>query len=148
MWQRRHSLDSDYLDRVVHAALKFRHALQEPEGLECPSLQRFPAGACGDTSDLLARFLLDEGLGEWDHVSGCDTTGQTHAWIEREGWIVDITADQFGDVGEPVTVTTERQWHERFSEDRRRRSASLDGSVLSSVLWSDYAVLAARARSG
>lgn len=135
-----------YVERVTRAASRFRRALEDPEGLQFPSLQRFPAGACGDASDLLARFLLDEGLGEWEHVSGRDATGQTHAWIERNGFIVDITADQFCDVGEPVTATTERSWHERFSLDRNRRASNLDDGALSDVLWSDYGVLSVRAR--
>lgn len=79
-------------------------------------------------------------------MRGCDATGQTHAWIERDGIIVDITADQFCGVSEPVTVTTEREWYERFSLDLKRRTSNLDDSALSGVPWSDFAVLSYRAR--
>ncbi|MER5866159.1 hypothetical protein [Kitasatospora sp. NPDC002040] len=38
-----------------------------------------------------------------------------HAWLELDGLIMDITADQFDDApGERAWVTRDRQWHDTF----------------------------------
>jgi len=46
------------------------------------------------------------------------TTGQgayqSHAWLQRGNLIIDITADQFPEVEDPVIVTTRSPWHEQF----------------------------------
>ena len=41
--------------------------------------------------------------------------GHTHAWIESEGLVVDITADQFDDIELSVVVTREGTWYEQFT---------------------------------
>lgn len=70
----------------------------------------FPNGACGDTSDI-GRYLGEVcGL---DAVYLCatrpaDSQDQSHAWIEVDGVIVDLTADQFGEP--PVIVTRSSLW--------------------------------------
>ena len=79
----------------------------------------FPKGACGVTSDLLATVLerrfgvvpmwMNSMLGE-----GIDPV--SHAWLEVEGFTIDITADQFGEA--PVVVTTWSQWHQALTLDQ------------------------------
>lgn len=64
------------------------------------SFYKFPCGCCGDASDLLAEFLLKNGI-ETYYVCGTYRDGsfdeiQSHAWIKTEdGMIIDITGDQF-----------------------------------------------------
>jgi hypothetical protein len=41
---------------------------------------------------------------------------ESRAWLEQRGVIVDITADQFLEISEPVIVTTNRSWHDRFGD--------------------------------
>ncbi|WP_327427298.1 hypothetical protein [Streptomyces sp. NBC_01236] len=100
---------------VLAAAVAFRQAI-----IDCPdagliSLADFPKGACGDASPLLGQFLKDQGHGEWHYVSGCrERDYHSHAWLERDGWILDITADQFSDVTEPVVLTQDKTWHSQF----------------------------------
>ena len=61
---------------------------------------RFPRACCGDTSDLLAQYLLDKGI-KTDYVCGTywgkpDGNGQSHAWLMVDKHIIiDITGDQF-----------------------------------------------------
>ena len=43
--------------------------------------------------------------------------GCSHAWIQREGLIIDITADQFDDVTEPVIVSDSSPWHDSFEPE-------------------------------
>lgn len=64
------------------------------------SFHKFPCGCCGDASDLLAEFLLKNGIKTY-YVCGTYRDGsfdemQSHAWLETEdGMIIDITGDQF-----------------------------------------------------
>ncbi|MDZ7322019.1 transglutaminase domain-containing protein [Kosakonia sacchari] len=72
---------------------------------------KFPVGCCGDTSELLA-YLLYQQFGiaselvsgrykDFDHRSPASglSNGNSHAWLVVNGWIVDLTADQFKDRG-------------------------------------------------
>ena len=104
-----------YVAAVRAAATSFRTALEQG-GLRLISLAQFPHGSCGDTCELLGQFLFDSGLGQWIYCSGQrDEPFQTHAWLERDGLILDITADQFGDIHEPVLLTRDHGWHAKYS---------------------------------
>lgn len=129
---------------VRRAAHRFRKAL-EHGGSRWVGFARFPLGACGDASELLGQYLADSGLGEWTYVSGM-RDGSTHAWIERDGVVVDITADQFADVTSPCIVTRSSQWHERWTAMAGRHPANL--SFMQEVRGFDsteYETLRARA---
>lgn len=111
---------------IYAAATRFRAAL-ERGGLQLVSLADFPRGSCGDTCELLGQFLMDSGFGEWLYCSGQrDEPFYTHAWLEREGWILDITADQFDEVHEPVLLTQDHSWHARYLPFAGHRIANLD----------------------
>lgn len=64
------------------------------------SFHKFPLGCCGDTSDLLAQFLLEKNIRTY-YVCGTHRSGkfediQSHAWlITDSNIIIDITGDQF-----------------------------------------------------
>lgn len=47
-----------------------------------------------------------------------DHGSSTHAWVEANDIIIDITADQFGQPA--VIVTRERTWHDTWPEQERR----------------------------
>ena len=122
-------------------------------GLRLPSLADFPKGSCGDASELLGQYLSDSGLGTWGYRSGMQLDPVfSHAWVERDGLIVDITADQFPDVSEPVLLTTDRTWHyARFPPIPGHDAASLDwfkSNDNRAAALSDYEVLKRRADRG
>ena len=77
-------------------------------------LHNFPLGACGDTASLLAKYLAENGYGDFDYVAG-ERKGRSHAWLERAGLIVDITGDQFEDQEAAVIVTKDHGWHSSFN---------------------------------
>lgn len=81
------------------------------EAHEC--FRSFPRGACGATCDVLAT-VLERRFGIVPHWVSADIgEGEkwcSHAWLEVEGFTIDITADQFG--REPVTVTKYSSWHQ------------------------------------
>jgi len=79
----------------------------------------FPGGTCSDTSLVLGAFLTDAGFDGFELVSGEGDRRQdgicpSHAWLQREQLVVDITADQFADGPGPVVVTETPEWHRRF----------------------------------
>lgn len=93
------------MQRVEELANIFRTAIElAAEADEADSLgffNRFPLGCCGDTSDLLAEYLLENKI-VTKYVSGTYYYGETsyesqnHAWLLLdEEIIVDITGDQF-----------------------------------------------------
>lgn len=94
------------------------------------SFYKFPCGCCGDASDLLAQFLLKNGIRTY-YVCGTYRDGsfenfQSHAWLlTGNQTIIDITGDQFRDNPEflnydkSVYVGVEDDFHKLFEfEDR------------------------------
>ena len=123
----------------MQVAGRVRTALETGSYLRS-GLRSFPRGACGDASRLLGIYLESLGLGKWTYVQG-QAGGQrfaTHAWVEQDGLIVDITADQFDDVAEPVIVTRDRSWHDRRFPPVRHSSMWL---APTDVLLVEYEIL-------
>lgn len=102
-----------FYDCVVFKATEFRQAIVDALPIDDVVLDSFPDGTCGDVSPLLGEYLYESGLGEWQYRVGW-RNGRSHAWIECDGLIVDITADQFDEVDDPVIVTTNSPWHQGF----------------------------------
>ena len=103
-------------DAVRDTAIIFRRAILRCPRTDLPTLKDFPRSSCGDTAILLGEYFYSRSLGLWEYVAGSRKQDlHSHAWIEQGGLIIDITADQFEDVDEPVVVTRDRQWHAQFA---------------------------------
>lgn len=83
----------------------------------------FPDGCCADASAVLAAHLSARGIGQ----EILDVCGErhvpeycSHAWLEVDGQIVDITADQFGEGHAAVWLPVDRAWHDAWQLCRRR----------------------------
>lgn len=78
----------------------------------------FPRRCCGDTASLLWKYLQIKFNGRYDEsIQYCNGMKniQSHAWLEyKREIIIDITADQFLDINEPVIITTEREFYDKF----------------------------------
>lgn len=112
---------------VCMVAFRFRNAIVRCPRDDLRSLRDFPRGSCGDASVLLGEYLYQTGHGQWDYVAGeREPDLHSHAWLEQDGLIVDITADQFNDVDQPVIVTSDRSWHQQFSYQEPRHPALID----------------------
>lgn len=116
-------------------ATRFRHAIEAAcangEFSDDFSFGHFPRACCGDASDLLAQYLLDNGIATY-YVCGehydddSESNGQSHAWLKTaDDTIIDITGDQFKydptylNYNESVYVGMIDEFHELFSvEDR------------------------------
>lgn len=90
--------------KVEQLAIEFRMAIEkvkEAGEFETDfSFSKFPSACCGDASDLLAQYLLENGI-KSTYVCGNRYFNnpkegtQSHAWLLVNGLIVDITGDQF-----------------------------------------------------
>jgi hypothetical protein len=139
-------------ERLLEAATRFRIAM-DAGGFKYISLQHFPRGSCGDAAELLGEYLRDRGFGDWTYWNGfrpADEPFGSHAWVAKDGILIDVTADQFSDVTEPVIVTSDWSWHNRrFPSSPGRRIAGLsffNGPNLS-LLRVDYELVLSRAQS-
>jgi hypothetical protein len=116
------------LVKLKSVATRFRLAIERCDRRQLPvCMQGFPAGACGDATLLLGTFLADQGLGTFMYVLGTRTDNEidgryTHAWLEGDGIIVDITADQFSEVDERVIVSKFSEWHSTFDRDEPNKA--------------------------
>lgn len=107
-------------------AQAFRAALdaQKADNLLPEHMQNFPDRCCGVTSELLGEYLKSLGH-KPDYVNGkrFDSDGiprAGHAWLEVDGIVYDLTADQFeGEGMPPVYVGVQDEWHIAFEcQDR------------------------------
>ena len=111
-------------------ARRFRAVIEQLDKCLLPlSFEAFPRGSCGDAALLLGTYLSELGFGEFTYVCGqCrDSKGPdklaSHAWlVSADGTIVDITADQFPDVTEPVIVSKSSEWHARWETTSNSRA--------------------------
>ena len=110
--------DTD-LQNLTARFYEFRTALEifPKQGLLLP-FDDFPLGTCGDASLLLAKYFQKCGLGEFRYVSGTySANGEfcSHAWLEKDELIIDITADQFDEFAAPLIGSKrENAWYQRF----------------------------------
>jgi hypothetical protein len=123
-------LELSDVEKLYVEAFTFRKAIESlrREQLDL-SFRDFPAGCCGNTSLLLGAYFSLNGLGDFDYVCGMRGR-QSHAWLEKDGIIVDITSDQFKE-GTKVYVGTVNSFYKKFREERRYAwDASLDGGSM------------------
>ena len=100
------------LAKLRSCASRFRQAMERTDfSSRQDNLVRFPEDCCHHASELLKRFLREEGFGEFQTMAGNHPTSETagHEWLEKDGMIVDITADQFE--LDKVMVTRNSEWH-------------------------------------
>ncbi len=110
--------DKAMLDNLTKLASRFRLLIENADRSKLPiSFENFPAGSCGDAAILLAQYLIDAGCDTPTYVSAelvRHPNLLSHAWIELDGIVLDITADGFEADAAPVIVTENSAWHDRF----------------------------------
>ncbi len=109
------SSNNGRLEEIEKLATAFRAAIVKCDPKHLPNtLQNFPRGACGDAALLLAKYLKDNNCGDFLYVLG-QRKNHSHAWLQSNDLIVDITADQFKDSTFQVIVTEDHSWHSGFN---------------------------------
>ncbi len=124
-------LDPHALIRAVASAV--RSAIDRIPNEKRPvTFKNFPRGSCGDAALVLGTYLaVDCKIPGFQYVSGergCVTerTWTTHAWLERDGLVVDITAEQFSDECRSVIVESDSILHSSFQNIQRMNSNFFD----------------------
>lgn len=123
------------MKKIESLAWEFRKAMdgaKESEEFKSDIVYKnFPRGCCGDTSDLLAQYLLEHGIKTLyvcgTYRDGCFENLQSHAWLlcMDSEVIVDITGDQFKydpvflNYDKSVYVGKMDEFHELFDVDDR-----------------------------
>ena len=108
------------------------------------SFEKFPRRCCGDTSYLLAQFLLENSI-RTSYVCGMYRgrslqNNQSHAWLLTDNCtIIDITGDQFKynpdflNYDKSVYVGAEDDFHGLFKVENRNIRENISLDVLSST---------------
>lgn len=94
-------------------------------------LDEFPSGTCGTVSNILGIILQRHGYGVFNYVWGrayCPVFS-THAWLEKDGIICDITADQFGEDYPKVYVGYENEFYKRFVNENPSHPFNENGYI-------------------
>jgi hypothetical protein len=107
------------LELLAAAARAGLEAMTPQErGLEFGS---FPHGTCGPVSELMGRIVFERTSREGIYICGDGHPAlrpqQSHAWLEVEGVIVDLTHDQFEGTGLAGWVHETSPWHAKFDRE-------------------------------
>ncbi|MNE82602.1 hypothetical protein D3C80_1793370 [compost metagenome] len=80
-------------------------------------MRGFPRGCCGVVSELLGDYLNAHFGLAIEYVCG-EQDGASHAWLEHDGIVIDITGDQFD--GRPsVFLSAKDNWYLTWFESSR-----------------------------
>ncbi|MBK5417719.1 hypothetical protein JFV26_27255 [Pseudomonas sp. TH31] len=104
---------------VISIVQRFRAAVEHVISVHGAPMhiEGFPSGCCGIISELMGDHLNSLEIGEFYYVSSM-LDGASHAWLEVDGLVVDITADQFP--GRPgVYVDRPDDWYHSWEPDTR-----------------------------
>lgn len=114
------------LDKIYRFAFRLRTAIESVPKNRLPiTFSSFPRGSCGDVSLILGAYLVDNGFTEFVYVTGergehDAGTWSSHTWLEADGLVADITADQFRDAPSKVVVAVPSLWHQSFTVVERK----------------------------
>lgn len=96
------------ISKLSELVLSFRNAIENAiNNNENIFNNSFPAGCCGDASDLLSQFLIDNDIGpiiyeNRTYYSNNEDNGKAHTWLIVYNLVVDITGDQFKNLNTPL----------------------------------------------
>lgn len=91
--------------------------------------KQFPKGCCGNASEMLARYLYKLGyeveyIGAVRKRSDGKSGTESHGWLECEGIMIDITADQFPGMNCIIVKPKGKKNHLGFKEKNRHQIGS------------------------
>lgn len=116
--------------KLRELASDFRAAIEESKDVE-PTLHRlaaFPKDCCDISSIFLNAYLKANEVAGIEEVrgepAGPDAQQWAHTWLEANGIVIDITADQFG--RPPVIVTRHSAWHSQLKKQGREPARPVD----------------------
>jgi len=93
------------LKSLDDVAKQFRAIFEaEHPNIKLPFFESFPDNCCEGASSFLAFYFMDKfPLKDVYVIHGKSSDGhENHYWVEIDGLIYDLTADQFDEVDEPI----------------------------------------------
>ncbi len=77
-------------------------------------MKGFPVECCHHACSLLLLYFKRVGIEGFQTYSGTHPTNKDkkHLWLQKGDIVIDITADQFPEIGKKVIVTRESPWHD------------------------------------
>lgn len=85
-----------------------------------PARGRFPLDHCKAAAIMFGEYLINHVGVDSDLVSYAwgERDNESHGWLIYDGWIVDLTADQFNDEKRSVIVAPaeDSEWHQSFGK--------------------------------
>jgi len=117
------------MDDILEAATSFRNALERcHKSLNVDGFKDFPNNSCGLTSSFLGTFFKDQGFGVFEYFIA-DVPGGTHAWLQKNDIVIDITADQFDHITDRVIVSNSSIWHQSLDAESQGEADFRDGGI-------------------
>lgn len=109
-------------EMLERACMLVRQAAQQiSDENRIPYFSPFPLGWCGCTSRVLGAWLLHLLPNNLFYYMCGQRGSHSHAWVEYNGLILDITADQFEDYNENrlVIPKEESDFHKQFRYENK-----------------------------
>jgi hypothetical protein len=104
------------IERIEEICMALRSEILRGE-VNFINSENFPEGCCGNVSqDFLIHRLVAAGFKETVYVNGTSAKYPSHGWLEYQDYIIDITADQFPEITEPVLIVKKEEsvFHKQF----------------------------------
>lgn len=107
---------------MISTSKKVRKMFELAKGyIDLPYFSGFPNNACEGASLFLGMIIKEEfPESNVDYLKGYDKNGSIHFWLEIDGKIFDITADQFPDIKHPLFGVTHQPLSEIYSDIERQ----------------------------
>lgn len=129
-------MNEQEIDRLREQITAFRAAIHEGQAANDDGLSymgRFPSNCCDHASHFLFLWLFDQGHRDFIWVTA-KVGEQSHVWLELNGVIIDIAADQFPGIRQPVVVARFSEWHSGLTI--KERSSMGNGSETEEAFFS------------
>lgn len=94
--------------------------------------ENFPIGSCGGACDILFFFLQENGYKNIKYVCG-EKSSKTHAWLEFDSFIIDITIQQFDKSITDVIFPLNSLIHKKFKITQKYIIQKPEGDALKKI---------------
>lgn len=96
------------IEEIFNYCVQIRNSILKVQN-ETSIFQNFPFGCCRDSSLLIGYFLTEIRIENISYCRGVfNNDTNSHAWLEYKNYIIDITANQFGNLYRDVIVMPDK----------------------------------------
>ena len=112
-------------ETILELACKYRKLMDDLDRRKCGvQFSSFPRGSCGAAAEMFGTYLFERYSVNAQYVSSTHTDGfephGSHAWLELDDLIIDLTCDQFSHDPLPAPyVGKDRSWHSQWAVEHK-----------------------------